>query len=117
MLERGFHQGGFPCFGLQRVLIDADGQRKQILRFGERKNLQSDRVILEPGPPEHVDIVNEVYRRYLAGEGQASLVSALNQRGDFQTSGRPWTEGAMRRMLTSECYIGNRRLRTSSRCE
>jgi DNA invertase Pin-like site-specific DNA recombinase len=107
MLERGFHQGGFPCFGLQRVLIDADGQRKQILRFGERKNLQSDRVILEPGPPEHVDIVNEVYRRYLAGEGQASLVAALNERGDFQTSGRPWTEGAMRRMLTSECYIGN----------
>ncbi|MCO4092876.1 MAG: recombinase family protein [Sphingorhabdus sp.] len=107
MLQRGYHQGGFPCFGLQRVMIDADGQRKQILRFGERKNLQSDRVILEPGPPEHVEIVNEVYRRYLGGEQQMSLVSALNQRGDFQSSGRPWTEGAMRRMLTSECYIGN----------
>lgn len=107
MLDRGYHQGGHPCFGLQRVLIDADGRRKQILRFRERKNLQSDRVILEPGPPEHVDIVNEVYRRYLAGEQQASLVSALNQRGDFPTSGRPWTIGAMHRMLTSECYIGN----------
>jgi DNA invertase Pin-like site-specific DNA recombinase len=107
MLARGYHQGGFPCFGLQRVLIDADGQRKQILRFGERKNLQSDRVILEPGPQAHIDIVNEVYRRYLDGEQQTSLVAALNERGDFQTSGRRWTEGAMRRMLTSECYIGN----------
>jgi len=107
MLQRGYHQGGFPCFGLQRVLVDADGRRKQILHFRERKNLQSDRVILEPGPPEHVEIVNEVYRRYLGGEQQTSLVSTLNQRGDFQSSGRPWTEGAMRRMLTSECYIGN----------
>ncbi len=107
MLERGFHQGGFPCFGLQRVLVDADGHRKQILRFGDRKNLQSDRVILEPGPKEHVDIVNEVYRRYLAGERQAALVSWLNERGEFKANGRPWTEGAMRRLLTSECYIGN----------
>lgn len=107
MLERGYHQGGFPCFGLQRVLIDADGRRKQILGFRERKNLQSDRVILEPGPPEHVEIVNEVYRRYLGGEQQSSLVLALNRRGDFQANGRPWTEGTMRRMLTSECYIGN----------
>ena len=32
---------------------------------------------------------------------------ALNQRGDFQANGRPWTEGTIRRMLTSECYIGN----------
>lgn len=107
MLERGFHQGGFPCFGLQRVLLDADGHRKQILRFGDRKNLQSDRVILEPGPKEHVDIVNEVYRRYLGGERQAALVSWLNERGEFKANGRPWTEGAMRRLLTSECYIGN----------
>jgi len=107
MLQRGYHQGGFPCFGLQRVMIDSDGRRKQILRFRERKNLQSDRVILEPGPPEHVEIVNEVYRRYLGGEQQTSLVSALNRRGDFQANGRPWTEGTMHRMLTSECYIGN----------
>ena len=107
MLERGYHQGGFPCFGLQRVLIDADGRRKQILRFRERKSLQSDRVILEPGPQAHIDIVNEMYRRFLAGERQSALVAALNGRGDFQISGRPWTDGAMRRMLTSECYIGN----------
>ena len=107
MLERGFHQGGFPCFGLQRVLIDANGRRKQILGFRERKNLQADRVILEPGPPAQVAIVNEVYRRYLGGEQQKSLVFALNQRGDFQANGRPWTEGTMRRMLTSECYVGN----------
>lgn len=107
MLDRGFHQGGFPSYGLQRVLIDADGCRKQILRFREHKYLQSDRVILEPGPPEHVAIVNEVYTRYLGGELQCSLVSALNDRGDFQLNGRPWTEATMRRMLSSECYIGN----------
>lgn len=107
MLERGYHQGGFPSFGLQRVLIDADGRRKQILRFREHKYLQSDRVILEPGPPEHVEIVNEVYKRYLEGELQCSLVSALNERGDLQLNGRPWTEATIRRMLTSECYIGN----------
>jgi DNA invertase Pin-like site-specific DNA recombinase len=107
MLDRGFHEGGFPSYGLQRVLVDADGRRKQILRFREHKYLQSDRVVLEPGPPEHVAIVNEVYTRYLAGELQCSLVSALNDRGDFQLNGRPWTEATMRRMLSSECYIGN----------
>lgn len=59
---------GFPSFGLQRVLIDAEGNRKKILKFGERKYLQSDRVVLEPGSAADVAIVNEMYRRYLAGE-------------------------------------------------
>lgn len=107
MLQRGYHQGGFPCFALQRVLVDSTGNRKQVLRFKERKSIQSDRVILEPGPPEDVAIVDEVYRRYLAGERQNILVTDLNNRGVKTPAGKTWTENSMRRLLTSECYIGN----------
>lgn len=107
MLERGFHQGGFPSFGMQRVLLDCDGNRKGVLKRGERKYLQSDRVVLEPGPREDVAIVNEIYRRYLHGASQRALVDDLNKRAILNSRGRPWTIVGMLKLLSSEAYIGN----------
>ena len=48
----GFKQGGTAGYGLQRVLVDRSGCRKCLLKPGERKSLQTDRVILQPGPPK-----------------------------------------------------------------
>src|SRR3984885_11348000 len=50
LIELGFRQGGPPGYGLRRQLIDRDGNSKGLLRRGERKSLQTDRVILVPGP-------------------------------------------------------------------
>jgi len=39
-------------YGLRRRLVDQNGNPKAILAFGEQKSLQTDRVVLEPGPVE-----------------------------------------------------------------
>src|SRR5436305_13478343 len=67
LIELGFRQGGTACFGLRRMLRDQNGELKGALKRGEQKSLQTDRVILVPGPSSEVEIVREVYRRFVEG--------------------------------------------------
>lgn len=48
----GFRQGGSAGYGLRRVVVDVSGNRRGILEVGQRKFLQTDRVVLALGPPE-----------------------------------------------------------------
>src|SRR5438132_832573 len=57
LIELGFRQGGPPGFGLRRMLRDQNGEIKGALKRGEQKSLQTDRVILVPGPSSEVEIV------------------------------------------------------------
>jgi DNA invertase Pin-like site-specific DNA recombinase len=54
LIEQGFRQGGAAGFGLRRMLLDQYGTQKGILKHGEYKSLQTDRVILVPGPSEEI---------------------------------------------------------------
>ena len=54
LIELGFRQGGPAGFGLRRQLVDRDGKEKGLLACGERKSLQTDRVILVPGPESEI---------------------------------------------------------------
>lgn len=65
LVELGFRQGGAPGYGLRRVLIDEHRSAKGELTRGERKSLQSDRVILAPGPAQEVDVVRRMYRMFV----------------------------------------------------
>jgi DNA invertase Pin-like site-specific DNA recombinase len=66
LIELGFRQGGPAGFGLRRMLVDEKGQPKGELRIGEKKSIQTDRVILVPGPDEEIATVRRVYRLFLA---------------------------------------------------
>src|SRR6185503_10758789 len=52
LIELGFRQGGIAGYGLRRMLQDHEGRPKGILGPGEYKSIQTDRIILVPGPPE-----------------------------------------------------------------
>jgi DNA invertase Pin-like site-specific DNA recombinase len=56
LIELGFRQGGPPGYGLRRSLIDQAGAAKGELARGEHKSIQTDRVVLVPGPADEVDI-------------------------------------------------------------
>lgn len=64
LIEKGFRQGGPAGFGLRRTLIDEHGANKGVLVRGEHKSIQTDRVILTPGPDEEVALVRDVYRAF-----------------------------------------------------
>lgn len=61
LIRKGFRQGGPAGFGLRRLLVDDAGNPKLQLRRLEHKSIQTDRVILVPGPPEEIEIVKRIY--------------------------------------------------------
>jgi len=108
LIELGFRQGGPAGFGLRRMLRDVTGQHKGILNRGEQKSIQTDRVILVPGPPEEVDIVRWMYRSFAEdGLVESRIARMLNERGITTDLGRAWTQGTVHQILTNEKYIGN----------
>src|SRR6478609_8029462 len=65
LVELGFRQGGPAGFGLRRLLIDQAGAPKTELRPLEQKSLQTDRVVLVPGPDAEIDVVKRIYRLFV----------------------------------------------------
>ena len=108
LIELGFRQGGPAGFGLRRVLIDQTGSIKSELTRGEHKSLQTDRVILQPGPDVEVAIVNEIYRWFVDdNQTESEIADRLNAQGVSTDLGRDWTRATVREVLSNEKYIGN----------
>ena len=108
LIELGYRQGGPPGYGLRRVLVNQGGEHKGVLPRGERKSLQTDRVILAPGPEEEREIVRWVYEQFTRqGKREAEIAAALNDRSLVTDLGRRWTRAAVRQILTNEKYIGH----------
>jgi hypothetical protein len=90
LIELGYRQGGPAGYGLRRQLIAQDRTPKGILARGEQKSIQTDRVILIPGPPEETAVVQEIYDRFTKeDQGEATIANALNARGVPTDLGRP----------------------------
>ena len=108
LIQLGFKQGGAAGFGLRRVLIDQAGKAKGTLKVGEQKSLQTDRVVLMPGPNDEQDTVRWIYRAFLdEGKSEREIGEALNARKISTDFGRSWTRGTVHQVLTNEKYIGN----------
>jgi DNA invertase Pin-like site-specific DNA recombinase len=108
LIELGFRQGGTAGYGLRRVLVDQSGEIKGPLKFGEHKSLQTDRVILMPGPDEEVAQVNQMFRWLIDEDlGFAEIAERLNEEGVVTDLNRPWTSSSVKTVLTGEKYIGN----------
>ncbi|MDP6875806.1 MAG: recombinase family protein [Alphaproteobacteria bacterium] len=108
LIEMGFRQGGMAGFGLRRMRVNQNGEPQGVLDIGEHKSLQTDRVILVPGPDEEVETVRWMYREFIDGGKQESEIAAtLNERGVTTDLSRPWTRGTVHQVLSNEKYIGN----------
>ncbi len=108
LIELGFRQGGMAGFGLRRMLIDQAGAEKGLLKIGEKKSLQTDRVVLVPGPPDEIAVVCEIYERFSKrGQSESEIAAVLNDRGLRTDLGRPWSRETVHQVLSNEKYIGN----------
>jgi Recombinase. len=95
-------------YGLRRRLVDEHRQPKADLRTGEHKSLQTDRVILVPGPVEEVQTVRRMYRLFVEERRSESEIAAiLNREGTATDLGRPWTRDTVHQIVTNEKYVGN----------
>lgn len=121
LIQLGYRQGGMAGYGLRRMLVNAAGAPLRILKLGERKSLQTERVILVPGPEEEVRVVQLIYDQFVNhGKKEAQIAKDLNQhgvlteiarelkeRGEEGEVGHPWTGALVHQILTNEKYIGN----------
>ncbi|MFO1387073.1 MAG: recombinase family protein [Chitinivorax sp.] len=108
LIELGYRQGGPAGYGLRRVLIDQAGTLKGELARGEHKSLQTDRVILQPGPDGEVAVVNQIYHWFVADNlTELDIAERLNIQGTRTDLGRGWTRATVREVLSNEKYIGN----------
>lgn len=108
LIELGYRQGGAAGYGLRRMLVDGSGKQKGELTRGEHKSLQTDRVILVPGPRDEVETVQWIYDQFTRkGLHESEIAKNLNAQKILTDLGRPWTRGTVRSVLTNEKYIGN----------
>jgi DNA invertase Pin-like site-specific DNA recombinase len=107
LIELGFRQGGPAGFGLRRVLIDQAGQVKSELNRGEQKSLQTDRVVLAPGPQEEIDLVIQMFRWFINdGLVESQIAGRLNGMRVKTDLDRDWTRATVHQILTNEKYVG-----------
>lgn len=108
LIKKGYHQGGMAGYGLRRLLIDENHNPKGELEHGQRKSIQTDRVILTPGPREEINIVNRIFDMF-NDECKPELViaSELNRLQVLAENGSCWSRAKVHQILTSEKYIGD----------
>ena len=107
LIELGFRQGGQAGYGLTRHLVDHNRIFKQCLAVGERKSLQTDRVILAPGSDQEVEVVRNIYKWFIeAGMSEHEIAHLLNLRAIPWEPGRLWTRGIVHQILTNPKYVG-----------
>lgn len=91
------------------MLISASREHKGLLSTGERKSIQTDRVILVPGPDHEVHCVHEIFRMFTDERiWPSAIASELRARG-IRYSGRKrmqWYALAVTRLLKNPNYCG-----------
>lgn len=108
LIRNGFRQGGPAGFGLRRVLVDHTGVVKGELRHGEHKSIQTDRVILAPGPAEELTTVRGIYQKFVEeGRTESEIAASLNKSGLATDRGTLWTRGTVHQILINEKYAGH----------
>lgn len=108
LVRRGYHQGGLAGYGLRRMLIDECHNPKGILKYKEWKSIQTDRVILIPGPENEIKVVNSIFDQFnIEGKSEAIIAAELNRCNIVAENGGVWTKSKVNEILTNEKYIGN----------
>ncbi len=107
LIELGYRQGGPAGYGLRRQLVAMDGNPKELLSRGQQKSIQTDRVVLVPGPTEEVEVVQEIFEAFTNREqSEAQIAQSLSDRGLLTDLSRAWTRGTVHQLLTNPKYAG-----------
>jgi DNA invertase Pin-like site-specific DNA recombinase len=103
----GYKMGGFPPYGMRRMLLDTQGRPKQLLADFERKSLTTERVILVPGPAEEIAVVQRIFHQYANEYRSLSAIARdLNHEGiPFVQNGK-WTTTTVLHALDRPQYAG-----------
>jgi DNA invertase Pin-like site-specific DNA recombinase len=104
----GFWRGGFPAYGLRRLLVDDHGNAKCQLEIGQWKSIQTDRIIVIHGPANEVETVRRIFKSFVGERKNESQIAAeLNADGLRTLLGNRWEPESITKMLVNESYLGH----------
>lgn len=108
VVKLGFWRGGPASYGLRRVLLDETGARRMQLEYGQRKSLQTDRIVLTRGPAVERQIVRGIFNSFVKhNKTVTEIANELNARGVASPRGGRWWSRTVDTMLANEIYLGN----------
>ncbi len=107
IVRRGFCAGGPPGLGYRRQLIDIDGNPKGLLETGERKCIQTDRVVMVPGPSHEIELIRLMFHWYVEDEcSYEKIADRFNQHPLAQQHQLRMHPRTVPELLFNERYIG-----------
>jgi DNA invertase Pin-like site-specific DNA recombinase len=101
----GYWVGGQAGYGYRRMMVSAEGKRKQLMKSGEYKSLTTDRVILVHGPRHEVKSVQMMFSMSIEGKGGTEIALELNRRG-VTRNGKIWYPCNVQKIITDPKYAG-----------
>lgn len=106
--SQGFWPGGHVGLGQQRAIVGRDGAPRLLLERGDRKAIQTDRIIVVPGPAAEVELVRRIFTMFVdEGRSEHEIVATLNREGKRTATGGPWRFYYLQAVLTRERYMGD----------
>lgn len=104
----GFWRGGFPAYGLRRQLVDESGSVRGRLELGQRKCLQTDRIVITHGPDSEVETVKRVFHSFVnEGKHEGLIAAELNAERIPTLLGHQWIRKNVTQLLRNERYLGH----------
>jgi DNA invertase Pin-like site-specific DNA recombinase len=105
--SQGYRPGGAPPYACHRLMLDEYKQPDRILQPGQRKAIQNGRVVLVPGDPAHVQVVQEIFQLFIdKGFDERQIAGHLNGKEIPSPAGRTWSVASIRHILTNQQYAG-----------
>ncbi len=109
LAKLGWHVGAPSPYGLRRMMVDKDGTKKETMEHGQRKSLQSDKVILVPGPDKEIKIIRKIFHWFITEKiFFATIARRLNCLNiEPPPRAHKWSKLIIKHILQNEKYVGN----------
>ena len=105
--QQGFRAGAPAPYGLARLLLDEQHNPVQILKPGQRKSIQNQRVTLTPGRAEEQAVIKRIFQKFVyERKTTKDIAEQLNQEGIPSPSGRLWSSSGIVSILENDLYVG-----------
>lgn len=105
--QQGYKAGGMAPYGLERLLLDEQRNPVQILKHGQQKSIQNQRVTLTPGDKKDIAVIKRIFNQFVNKRKSTKEISQhLNDDGIVSPKGKLWSSDKVLHILRNEVYIG-----------
>lgn len=105
--QQGFRAGAQAPYGLARLLLDEKHDPVQILKPGQRKSIQNQRVTLTPGDKKEQAVIKRIFQEFVyERKTPKEIAEQLNKSSVPSRAGGQWTGYGILSILRNELYVG-----------